>query len=380
MIYFDNAATSYPKPPEVYDNTFRFMRESAGNPGRGVHHFSNASAQIIEDTRRAIAHLFSIPDPHRVIFSYNCTDGINIILKGLLQRGDHVIASNLDHNSVSRPLQSLIRTREIEVDRVPFDTFRHLKMEEVAKRMRSNTKLIVLTHGSNVLGSVQELEPFLALATAEKRLILLDAAQTAGRIPIAIGDAPVFVACSGHKNLYGMPGIGIFTVPPGVKLLKWREGGSGTTSESLQHPDDLPMALEAGTPNFLSIASLQQGIAFIQKEGMSKIHKREMSLALQLRQFLAAEDRFLLYSSLSENCLPVVSFNVRGASPVEIATILDQSFGIAVRSGLHCAAVLHAQLGTSPDGCLRVSPGYFNTPAEMQSLISALMKIAEAYQ
>jgi selenocysteine lyase/cysteine desulfurase len=231
-----------------------------------------------------------------------------------------------------------------------------------------------------VTGAVQPLEEFIAIARNRKIPILLDAAQTAGRIPISIGDAPVFVACSGHKGLYGMPGTGILTVPEGYDLPRWNEGGTGTASESLNHPKEIPMKWEAGTPNFLGIASLHFGVEFIQQVGMQTIHEREMGFVIRLREFLSSNRGFDLYSSVNpESSVSCLSFNLTGVSPTEVAMILDQRYEIAARAGLHCAAVLHQQLGTLPDGCIRVSPGYFNTEQDLLRLMEALAEIAKGY-
>lgn len=380
MIYLDNAATTFPKPASVYEKTLEFMKTSAGNPGRGAHYFSNASSEIVENTRRQIAQLFHLPDYRRVVFTGGCTESINMVLKGYLKRGDHVICTNLDHNAVSRPLEHLRQKLPLQVTRVPFDNNGYVDSGKVRQSIRDNTTLIVLNHGSNVLGSVQALPEFLELALETRIPLLLDAAQTAGRIPVEIGEAPVFVTASGHKKLYGMPGLGILTVPAGKELAKWREGGSGSTSESLQHPDELPLRLEAGTPNFLAIASLAHGVNFIEENGMEEIHRYELNLATKLSEFLRSDKRFVLYScSDSFQRLSTISFKLLKAPPDEVAVILDQSFGIAVRGGLHCAAVLHEQLGTLPEGCLRVSPGYFNTEQEIEKLIGALQTIADGY-
>jgi cysteine desulfurase / selenocysteine lyase len=380
MIYLDNAATTFPKPPEVYEKTFEFIKEQGGNPGRGSHYFSTAAAQMIYATRNQVAQFFRIPDSRRVIFTHNCTDSINMVLKGLLKMGDHVISTNLDHNAVTRPLEHLRKDMRLDISRVPFDKKGSVDPILLRGNIQRNTRLIILNHGSNVLGSVQPLPAFLSLSLETGIPILIDAAQTAGRIPIEIGDAPAFLAFSAHKALFGMPGLGLLTVPAGFQLQKWREGGSGTASETLHHPDELPYRLEAGTPNSLAIASLQNGLGFITREGMQKMHRHEMDLALRLHHFLVSDNRFVVYSrtELGER-LPIVSFNLRKAPPDEVAAILDQNFGIAVRGGLHCAATVHAQLGTSPEGCVRISPGYFNTQNELETLILALNSIAEGY-
>ncbi len=380
MIYLDNAATTFPKPDSVYEKTLEYMRTCAGNPGRGAHYFSNASSEIVENTRRQMARLFHLPDYQRVVFTGGCTESVNMVLKGYLKRGDHVICTNLDHNAVSRPLEHLRRNLPLHVTRLPFDGNGTVDPETARQSIQSNTTLIVLNHGSNVLGSVQALPEFLRLALETGIPLLLDAAQTAGRIPLEIGEAPVFVAASGHKKLYGMPGLGILAVPAGKELAKWREGGSGSSSESLEHPDELPMRLEAGTPNFLAISSLAHGVNFIEDKGMEEIHRYEMNLGMKLFEFLRSDKRYISYSQpTSSHHLSTISFNLLKAPPDEVAVILDQSSGLAVRGGLHCAAVLHEQLGTLPDGCLRVSPGYFNTEQEIKKLIGALQTIADGY-
>lgn len=380
LIYFDNAATTYPKPASVYESTLRWMRESGGNPERGTHGLASSSGQILETTRRRMARLFGLSDIKRLIFTYNCTDSMNIVLKGLLSPGDHVVTTNLDHNSVSRPLEALRKNNGVTVTRIPFDHEGFVSPDQMRTSIIDSTRLIVLCHGSNVMGSVQPLAPFLEMAAQAHITLLLDAAQTAGRIPISAGNAPVFVACSAHKSLYGMPGLGFLTVPPGFTLRRWREGGTGTSSESLNHPDDLPAQLEAGTPNFLSIASQSFALEFLEREGMEAIHLKEMDLANRLYAFLVSDSRFVVYSAVQSGPrTAIVSFNIQNAPPEEVAVILDQQYGIAVRAGLHCAPVAHKQLGTLPGGCVRVSPGYFNTPEEIDTLIGALKAIADGY-
>jgi cysteine desulfurase / selenocysteine lyase len=380
MIYLDNAATTFPKPAGVYEQTFRFLIDSAGNPGRGGHHFANASTQVVDESRQRIARFLGVRDPRRLIFTANCTDSINMVLNNYLQRGSHVIASNLDHNAVSRPLETLHRNGIIEITRIPFSADGSLSIPSISESIRRNTTLIVLCHGSNVLGVVQDLKGVAKLGKEHGIPLLVDAAQTAGRITINADDAPMFVACSAHKALFGLPGLGILTLPQNSDLQPSRQGGTGTSSESIVHPQQLPERLEAGTPNFAAIASLKHGLDFIEREGMDAIHEKEMRLMNQLYSRLKDDHRFELYSKTDSGPqVAVMALNVKGVPAEEAAAILDQSFGIAVRAGLHCSAVLHQQLGTIPGGCLRISPGFFNSEDDIDQTATALKQIAEKY-
>jgi cysteine desulfurase / selenocysteine lyase len=380
MIYVDNAATTFPKPDGVYEQTFRFLKESGGNPGRGGHYFANASRQVVEESRQRIARFLGIRDPKRVIFTANCTDSINMVLKGYLKPGSHVVASNLDHNAVSRPLETLRRSGIIELTRIRFDSEGFALPAWFEGALRHNTILIVLCHASNVLGTVQDLKAIAKLSKANGIPLLVDAAQTAGRIAIDADEAPMFVACSAHKALFGLPGLGILTLPENSELQPSREGGTGTSSESVIHPQQLPERLEAGTPNVPAIASLKYGLDFIEREGMDRIHEKEMQLLSQLHSQLNDDPRFEFYSGPDYGPhVAVAALNIKGVPPEEAAAILDQSFGIAVRAGLHCAAVLHQQLGTIPGGCLRISPGFFNSEEDINQTAKALKQIAEKY-
>jgi cysteine desulfurase family protein len=380
MIYLDNAATTFPKPEGVYEQTFRFLKESGGNPGRGGHYFANASRQVVEESRQHIARFLGIRDPKRVIFTANCTDSINMVLKSYLKPGSHVVASNLDHNAVSRPLETLRRSGIIELTRIRFNSEGFALPAWFEGAVRHNTTLIVLCHGSNVLGTVQDLKAIAKLSKAKGIPLLVDAAQTVGRIAISADEAAMFVACSAHKALFGLPGLGILTLPENSELQPLREGGTGTSSESVIHPQQLPERLEAGTPNVPAIASLKYGLDFIEREGMDRIHEKEMRLLNQLHSQLKEDPRFEFYSG--PDCGPhvaVAALNIKGVPAEEAAAILDQSFGIAVRAGLHCAAVLHQQLGTTPGGCLRLSPGFFNSEEDIDQTAKALKQIAEKY-
>jgi selenocysteine lyase/cysteine desulfurase len=290
-----------------------------------------------------------------------------------------VIASNLDHNAISRPLESLKRAGTIQLTRIPFEDG-YLNPDQLKMAINSSTTLIVLTHASNILGTVQNLEQIGAIAKSANIPLLLDAAQTAGRLSIHADSAPMFVACSAHKSLFGLPGLGILTLPENISLPPMREGGTGTASESVIHPDQLPERLEAGTPNVTAIASLRFALDFIESEGVESIHQKELELVYDLVKTIRTDDRFQIYSDpVNGPHVAVVGMNICNVPAEEAAAILDQNYGIAIRAGLHCAAVLHQQLGTLPGGCLRISPGVFNTKEEIAKLGEALHKIAEQY-
>ena len=380
MIYLDNAATSWPKPESVYQTMDEFLRTKAGNPGRGGHSMAIAASETVEETRLLLARLINAADKDRVIFTLNCTDSLNIGLKGLLRPGDHVIISSLEHNSVARPLRKLER-EGVRVTRLsPPSGGDFVPPRDVARAITRKTKLVVMNHASNVTGVIQPIEEYGVIARQHNLIFMVDAAQTAGKYPLDVQASNIdLLAFSGHKGLFGPPGTGALYIGERVDLDSLREGGTGSRSESEEQPTDLPDKFESGTVNCAGIAGLGAGLKFILKEGMDKIVEHEQSLTNQLLEGLACTSRVTVYKvkDISRQA-PVISFNLENSTPGEVGTILDQAFDIKVRTGLHCAPAVHRTIGTFPLGTIRVSPGYFNTREEIDFTIEAIKKIALA--
>lgn len=377
MIYLDNAATSFPKPKRVYERMDQFLREEAANPGRSGHRLSVAAEAQIVQARSLLAKFFGAKHPERIIFTLNCTDSLNIAIKGVLREGDHVITSVLEHNSVLRPLNALETAKKITVTKVRPSQDGLIDPEDIKKAFQKNTKLVVLTHASNVIGVIEPIREIGQIVLERDALFLVDAAQTAGVVSIDVErDFIDLLAFPGHKALYGPPGTGGLYVGERAKLVPWREGGTGFNSESQTHPDTFPFLLEGGTPNSVGIVGLREGIDFIVHEGIEKIQKHERSLVQRLRQELKQTAGVQLFGSddVTKTVAPV-SFLVDGIEPQEFSIVLDQSFQIASRAGLHCAPLMHKTLGTFPQGCIRFSPGYFNTLDQINQAVQAVRDI-----
>jgi len=378
MIYLDNAATSWPKPESVYQTTDEFLRTKAGNPGRGGHSIAVAASETVEETRLLLARLINAPDKDRVIFTLNCTDSLNLGLKGLLKPGDHVITSSLEHNSVLRPLAKLEKegVKVIRLSPYPVDGF--VSSHDIEEAITEETRLVVMTHASNVTGVIQPIDEYGVIARRHNLIFMVDAAQTAGEYPIDVQANNIdLLAFSDHKGLFGPPSTGALYIGERAELDSLREGGTGTHSELEEQPVDLPGKYESGTVNCVGIAGLGAGLKFILKEGMDKILEHEKSLTEQLLEGLAGISGVIVYKAKdSSRQAPVISFNLEGSTPGEVGTILDQAFDIKVRAGLHCAPAAHRTIGTFPLGTIRLSPGHFNTREEIDSTIEAIKKIA----
>jgi len=377
MIYLDNAATSFPKPKRVYERMNQFLREEAANPGRSGHRLSVAAEGQIVQARSLLAKFFGAKNPERIIFTLNCTDSLNIAIKGALRDGDHVITTVLEHNSVLRPLNALEAYGKITVTKIHPSKDGFIDPQDIKKAFQKNTKLIAMTHASNVIGVVQPIREIGRLVREAGALFLVDAAQTAGVISIDVErDFIDLLAFPGHKSLYGPPGTGGLYVGERAKLIPWREGGTGFDSQSRTQPETLPFLLEGGTPNSVGIVGLKEGVDFILGEGLEKIQIHERSLVKKLRQELKEVPGLKLHGTddVTKSVAPV-SFVIDGIEPQEFSIVLDQSFQIAVRAGLHCAPLMHEMLGTAPQGSIRFSPGYFNTLAEIDQAIKAVREI-----
>lgn len=379
MIYLDNAATSYPKPESVYQALDAFARQSLANPGRAGHKMALASERILDDARHLLNQLFhGGKDPERFIFTLNCTDALNMAFKGVLTEGDHVITTDLEHNSVSRPLRAMELAGRISLTRIPMDDGGTIDPDAIRKAVTAETQLIAVTHASNVLGTIQPITEVGRIAREHDLLFLVDAAQTAGVFPIDIQRMHIdLLAFPGHKSLLGPTGTGVLYAGPRARVQAWREGGTGGDSSSETQPCDLPYYLEGGTPNVLGVAGLAAGIRYIQERGMQAIHEHEIELLERLWHKLEELPAYQVFGHRNrERRVATLSFRSEMLPAAEIGGILDQSFDIAIRPGLHCAPYIHRSLGTFPDGTVRVSPGPFNTAEEIDQLATALSEIA----
>jgi len=378
MIYLDNAATSWPKPESVYQTMDEFLRKKGGNPSRGSHSMAVAAMETVEETRMLVARLINAPEKERVIFTLNCTDALNLGLKGLLRPGDHVITSCIGHNSLVRPLKKL-EQQGVKITRLPPSSQDGvISAQDIEEAITKDTKLVVVTHASNVTGVIQPIEEYGVVARRHNLIFMVDAAQTAGKHPIDVEAGNIdLLAFSGHKALLGPPGTGVLYVGNRVDLDSLREGGTGSYSELEEQPITLPYRYESGTMNSVGISGLGAGLKYIFSEGLERMRAHEQYLMDRLIEGLSNIPGLTLYTAKNgAKQAPVISFNLRGYEPGEVGAILDEAFDIKVRTGLHCAPAAHKTLGTYPLGTVRLSPGYFNTVEEIELTLQALEKIA----
>jgi cysteine desulfurase family protein len=378
LIYLDNAATTFPKPRAMLDGMVERYAELGVSPGRGNHDLATRAGDLVEDVRAQVAAFFGAPDPRRVVFGANATDALNTAILGLVRPGDHVVATRLDHNSVLRPLHHLAETGVITWDCAPLDARGFVTPDAVEALLRPETRAVVMTHASNVIGTIQPITEIARRCAARGVPVILDAAQSAGQVPIdmaAMGVAAL--AFTGHKALYGPPGIGGLVVMPGLELETSRFGGTGMDSASLVHTQAWPLRLEAGTLNLLGVIGLGLGLEFVTAQGVEAIHGREMALMARLRDGLAAIPGVTLYVADSlDDHVAVLTAGVDGIHPQDVGAILDGDFGIAVRVGVHCAPLVHRDLGTIDRGAVRFSLGAFNTEDDIDAAIDAMRVIA----
>jgi cysteine desulfurase family protein len=378
MIYLDNAATSYPKPEPVYQALDQFARHHLANPGRAGHKMALAAERALDDTRHLLNQFFNGDAPERFAFALNCTDALNMAFKGILSDGDQVITTDLEHNSVSRPLRKMQLDGQISLTWIHADSGGTIDPEDVRRALTPRTRLVVLTHASNVLGTVQPVAEVGALARQRDVLFLVDAAQTAGVVPIDVRAMNIdLLAFPGHKSLLGPTGTGGLYVGPRAQLRAWREGGTGGDSASETQPLEFPYFLEGGTPNVLGVAGLAAGLQYVQQQGMARMHEHEVRLLERLWRRLDELDGYEVFGhrELARH-VGTLSFRSETLPAVELGGILDQAFDIAVRPGLHCAPYIHRSLGTFPEGTVRVSPGPFSTELDIDQLARALSEIA----
>ena len=382
VIYFDNAATSWPKPAVVAKRMCDFLASEAANPGRAGHRMAVGAEKMIDAVRKTLTDFVGGTDHHRMIFTLNATDALNIAIKGLLRRGDHVITTALEHNSVSRPLQAMADSGFITLTRVGFSPESGtVDAADIEKAIMAKTRLIAMTHASNVLGTIQPIEAVGKIAKAKGVRFLVDGAQTLGTVPIHVREMHIDVlAFPGHKSLLGPTGTGGLYVNTTLSLEDFhafREGGTGGDSSSPTQPKLFPYFLEGGTPNTVGIAGLGAAVEYVIAHDPAKTLAKERAMVQAVIDVIIANPKFMLYGPKSAaNRVGTVSFSIAGYTPQEAGGVLDESFSIAVRPGLHCSPYAHKGIGTFPDGAIRVSPGHFNTDAELAALLDALSQLA----
>ena len=383
LIYLDNAATSWPKPDKVYQFMVDFYRSCGVNPGRSGFDAAIEAGNILENLRKRLTRFFGGDEatPERLCFGYNATDALNLLIQGMLSPGDHVITTNVEHNSVIRPIKHLVRDGGVEATFVPFNAQGFVEPDEIKKAIRKNTKLCVVNHGSNVLGTVQPVAEIGQICHDTDIRFVIDTSQTAGMVPINMQAMHVdALAFTGHKSLMGSTGIGGLCVRDGIEIRHTRSGGTGVRSAYPYHLDEYPYRMEYGTPNMVGVAALWAGQEWIEEQGgVNAIHDYEMKLAKKLVDGFKKIDGVTVYCCDSlENHLATVSMNVDGFEAGNVGTMLDVDFDIATRTGLHCAPLVHEQLDlVKIHGAVRFAIGPFNTEAHIDKAIAAITEITK---
>jgi len=382
MIYLDNAATSWPKPPEVLKAMTDVLEQAGGNPGRSGHRLSIASAREIYDTRETIAGLFGASDPLRVIFTGNVTQAINIALRGMIKPGDHIVTSAMEHNAVMRPLRHLEK-HGVRLTVVPCAPDGTLDTGALAGAVDSKTKLVVITHASNVTGTILPVREASRIARQAGARLLVDAAQTAGVVPIDISKSGIdLLAFTGHKELLGPSGTGGLVIADDFDVSLMEPlifGGTGSRSEYEEQPDDLPDKFESGTANLPGIAGLHVGIKWVTARGIGEIREHLKRLNQMLVEGLASIPKVTVYGNHDpERSTGIVSFTATGKRVSEIGLSLDDDFGILSRVGLHCAPAAHRTIGSFPEGTVRLAPGVFTTVSDIQRTLQAISKVVRS--
>lgn len=381
LIFLDNGATSFPKPDEVYAFMDNFYRNFGVNPGRSGYDLCMENEELVETTREMLTEFFNGKDPNRLCFSYNSTDALNLVINGILKEGDHAITTTIEHNSVLRPLYHLYKYNGVEVDYIPFDGKGFVDPDEFPKKFKKNTKLVIINHASNVIGTIQPIKEIGKHCRKNGIPFAIDASQSAGKIAVDIEEMNVdVVVFTGHKSFLGPTGIGGLYVREGIEIRHTRAGGTGVRSAVRTHLDEYPYRLEYGTLNILGVAGLQAGLKWIKKKRLNNIHEQEMKLTAMLRDGLKDIEEVTLYcqDDLKDH-ISIFLFNIDGLEALNTATILDVDYNIACRSGLHCAPLVHEQLGTDKiRGAVRFGIGPFNTEAQIKTAVKAVKEIAKS--
>lgn len=378
-IYLDNASTTFPKPKNVSDAIYNFLTNVGGNPGRSNHDNGLQSNRLLLEARETIANFFNFQNIESIIFTNNVTTSLNILINGCAKKGDHVITSSMEHNSVLRPLMNLKENGVIELDIIPADTFGFIKVEDFKNAIKSNTKFVVLTQASNVIGSIQPIKDIGLLCKENNIHFILDSAQGAGVLDLNFQELNLSaLAFTGHKSLFGPQGIGGFIISDELNKIcnPYILGGTGSLSHSLIQPDFLPDKFESGTINMPGIVGLMEGIKFIQSQGLKTIYEKNNYLRKVLVSSLSNIDDIVLYDDINnDNYTSCVSFNAKNIDTAELSFILDSDFGIKNRSGLHCAPLAHKTIGSFPTGTVRLSISYFNSKQDIDYAIDSINKI-----
>jgi cysteine desulfurase family protein len=379
ILYFDNAATSWPKPETTIQTVDSCLRETGGSPGSSGHSLSIDAGRVIFNAREALAGLLGIDDPLRIVLTKNATEALNIAVFGLLKPGDHVITSSMEHNSVMRPLRAM-EANGVDLTVLPCSTAGELDPGVIVPAIKKNTKAIILTHASNVTGTIIPVADIGRIAREHGLVFCVDAAQTAGALPIDIGAIDIdLLAFTGHKSLFGPQGTGGLYIRKDLDqvIFPLMRGGTGSRSEYEEQPNFMPDKFESGTPNTTGYAGLTAGIDFILSQGLNTINAHEKILTKLFLQGIGAVDGVKIYGLKdASRRIAVVSFNIRGIDPAKAALELDERFGIMSRSGIHCAPSAHKTIGTFPAGTVRFSFSYFNTVEEINQAVDAVRSLA----
>jgi len=377
VIYMDNAATSWPKPESVYRAVVDCMKRYGANPGRSGHKMATQAGKILLHTRELLCKLFSVDNPFQMIFTLNATESLNLAIKGCIEPGDHIITTTMEHNSVVRPLKELEKY-DIKTTYVKADSQGRVDPDDIRKAIQPNTRLIVTTHASNVTGTLVPIDQIGKIAREYGILYLVDAAQTAGVIPIDLSKLPVdMMAMPGHKGLLGPQGTGVLYIAPHVKLKPLKEGGTGSQSENLYQPEFIPDRYESGTQNTPGIAGLGAGISFIMQQGQNNLFAYTNRLEKFFLEAVSSIPGIKVYGPPTmDERIGVISINIKDFDSTYIATLLDERYDIATRSALHCAPLAHQTIGTLKQGTVRFSPGIFNTMDQVAECIRALEQLS----
>lgn len=377
MIYLDNAATTLHKPDCVVQAVAKAMG-SLGNCGRGANAKALSAARVIYGAREKLAHMFGLDHPERVCFTANSTEALNVAIRGLLAPGDHVITTDLEHNSVLRPLYDL-ENNGVEVSFLRADSNGCIAIDKIPEMIKSHTKCIICTHASNLTGNLVDIAKIGRIAYEYNILFIVDASQTAGSFSINMGKDHISVLCfTGHKGLMGPQGTGGLCVADGVDIRPLKSGGTGVQTYLRQQPPEYPTRLEAGTQNSHGIAGLSAALDYIQEVGICAIHEKEYRLMRRFYEGVKGIPGVCVYGDFSGDRAPIVALNIDGYDSGEVEDLLSEEYDIAVRSGAHCAPRMHEALGTKATGAVRFSFGWFNTEVEIDAAINAIRRIAES--